>query len=211
MMGVSTSTLRIWDRKKLFKANYRTAGGHRRYSINSLLAHIGPFLVERTIGIVKEFGLITPAVEEPPYHINARFIEVALFDVAEYHGLGITAFEALASGFYTGKYLDGTPEGSRFSIEPIKKGLPSDIFEKRRPLLLELIKVADSLEISLSQLALAWVLRSPEINSTIKGASKPEQVIENVGASNVTLDDDTLEKVEIILNNKPTTPFRQWG
>jgi predicted site-specific integrase-resolvase len=41
MMGVSTSTLRIWDRKKMFKANYRTAGGHRRYSINSLLAHIG--------------------------------------------------------------------------------------------------------------------------------------------------------------------------
>ncbi len=41
MMGVSTSALRVWDRKKLFKANYRTVGGHRRYNINSLLEHMG--------------------------------------------------------------------------------------------------------------------------------------------------------------------------
>ena len=170
-----------------------------------------PFLVERTIGIAKEHGLIPPAVEEPPYHINARFIEVELFDVAKYHGLGITAFEALASGFYTGKYVDIIPEGSRFSIEPIKKGIPEGLFERRRPLIIKLKEVANSLEIPLSQLALAWVLRNPEISSTIMGASKPAQVIENVGASDVSLDEETLEKMEEILDNKPTTPFRQWG
>jgi aryl-alcohol dehydrogenase-like predicted oxidoreductase len=170
-----------------------------------------PFLVERTIGIAKRQGLIPPTVEEPPYHINARFIEVELFDVAKYHGLGITAFEALAGGFYTGKYLDGIPEGSRFSIELIKKDIPEGIFEKRRKQIVELTKVAESLEISLSQLALAWVLRNPEISSTIMGASKPEQVIENAKACNVTLNDESLEKLENVLNNKPTTPFRQWG
>ncbi|MFX1285594.1 MAG: aldo/keto reductase [Promethearchaeota archaeon] len=170
-----------------------------------------PFLVERTIGIAKEHGLIPPAVEEPPYHINARFIEVELFDVANYHGLGITAFEALAGGFYTGKYVDGIPEESRFSIDLIREGIPPGLFEKRRPQILKLIEVANSLEIPLSQLALAWVLRNPEISSTIMGASKPEQVSENAGACDVSLDEETLEKIEEILDNKPTTPFRQWG
>ena len=170
-----------------------------------------PFLVERTIGIAKEYGLIPPAVEEPPYHINSRFIEVELFDVANHHGLGITTFEALAGGFYTGKYIDKIPDGSRFSIEDISKDIPAGIIEKRRPLLLKLTEIANSLEIPLSQLALAWVLRNPEISSTIMGASKPEQVIENAGACDVSLDEETLEKMEEILDNKPTTPFRQWG
>ncbi|MFX0210515.1 MAG: aldo/keto reductase [Candidatus Hodarchaeota archaeon] len=170
-----------------------------------------PFLVERTIGIAKEHGLIPPAVEEPPYHVNARFIEVELFDVANYHGLGITAFEALASGFYTGKYLDGIPKDSRFSIEAIWNGIPKDLFEKRRAQLINLSEIAKSIEIPLSQLALAWVLRRPEISSTIMGASKPEQVTENAAACDVVLNEKTLEKIEKILDNKPSTPFRQWG
>ena len=170
-----------------------------------------PFLVERTIGIAKEHGLIPPAVEEPPYHINARFIEVELFDVAKYHGLGITAFEALASGFYTGKYIDKIPDGSRFSIELIRKEIPAGLFERRRPQILKLMEIANSLGIPLSQLALAWVLRNPEISSTIMGASKSEQVIENTGACDVSLDEETLEKIENVLDNKPTTHFRQWG
>lgn len=170
-----------------------------------------PFLVERTIGIAKEYGFIPPAVEEPPYHINSRFIEVELFDVANHHGLGITAFEALAGGFYTGKYVEKIPEGSRFSIELISKDIPADLFERRRVQIVKLIEVANSLEIPLSQLTLAWVLRNPEISSTIMGASKPEQVIENAGACDVSLEEETLEKMEEILNNKPTTPFRQWG
>jgi aryl-alcohol dehydrogenase-like predicted oxidoreductase len=170
-----------------------------------------PFLVERTIGIAKEFGLIPPAVEEPPYHLNARFIEVELFDIANYHGLGITAFEALGSGFYTGKYLEGIPENSRFAIDAIWKDIPKDLFEKRKTQLLKLIEIANSIEIPLSQLALAWVLRRPEISSTIMGASKPEQVIENATASDVTLNDEILKLIENTLDNKPTTPFRQWG
>lgn len=170
-----------------------------------------PFLVERTIGIAKESGLIPPAVEEPPYHMNARFIEVELLDVAKYHGLGITAFEALSGGLYTGKYLNGFPRDSRFSIDAIKKDLPKNLFEKRRIQLLKLLEVAGSIDIPLSQLALAWVLRKPEITSTIMGATKPEQVIENAAASEVKLNEEKLEMIEKILDNKPTTPFRQWG
>lgn len=170
-----------------------------------------PFLVERTIGIAKNFGLIPPAVEEPPYHINARFIEVELFDTTNYHGLGITAFEALSGGLYTGKYLKGIPADSRFAIKAIQEDLPKDLFKRREAQITELIGVASSIDIPMNQLALAWVLRRPEITSTIMGASKPEQVIENAAASGVTLSDETLAKIEEILENKPTTPFRQWG
>ena len=63
----------------------------------------------------------------------------------------------------------------------------------------------------MSQLTIAWVLRRPEISSTIMGASKPEQVIENAAASDVMLSEETLDQIEEILDNKPTTPFRQWG
>ncbi|MFX0172180.1 MAG: aldo/keto reductase [Candidatus Hodarchaeota archaeon] len=170
-----------------------------------------PFLVERTIGIAKELGLIPPAVEEPPYHMNSRFIEVELFDVANYHGLGITAFEALGSGFYTGKYLEGIPENSRFAIDAIRKGIPKGLFERRKTQLSKLIEIANSIEIPLSQLALAWALRRPEISSTIMGASKPEQVVENAAASDIILNDEILKQMEEILDNEPTTPFRQWG
>ncbi|MHA2226918.1 MAG: aldo/keto reductase [Candidatus Hodarchaeales archaeon] len=164
-----------------------------------------PFIVERAIGIAKAHGLIPPAVEEPPYHINARFIEIDLFDTAEYHGLGITSFEALATGFYTGKYLDEIPKGSRGAdITPY----PQEIIDKRRNQLLELTEVAKSLEISLSQLILAWSLRNPLISSTIMGASKNHHVIENAGASGIELKPDVQEKMEEILNNKPSSEYR---
>lgn len=163
-----------------------------------------PYIVERTIGIAKENGLIPPSVEEPPYHINARFIEADLFYVADYHGLGITAFEALATGFYTGKYLDGIPEDSRGAkVEQI----PQNIIDERREQILALKEVASSLEIPLSQLMFAWVLRNPQISSTIMGASKPEQVIENCGASGIVLSQDTLETIEDILDNNPRKKY----
>lgn len=163
-----------------------------------------PYIIERAIGIAKENGLISPTVEEPPYHINARFIESDLFHVADYHGLGITAFEALATGFYTGKYLDGIPEDSRGAIV---EHLPQNIIDERREQILALREVASSLEIPLSQLMFAWVLRNPQISSTIMGASKPEQVIENCGASGIVLPQDALEKIEAILDNDPRKKY----
>ncbi len=164
-----------------------------------------PFLIERAIGIAREHGLIPPAVEEPPYHIMARFIEVDLFEVAKHHGLGITSFEALATGFYTGKYLDKIPEDSRRAlINPI----PQNVIDSRREQLLTLKKIAESLNISLAQLMLAWTLRSSLISSSIMGASKVEHVRENALASGINLPQETLEKIEELLANTPTSDYR---
>lgn len=164
-----------------------------------------PFLIERAIGIAKEAGLIPPSVEEPPYHINARFIEVDLFDVAEFHGLGITSFEALGTGFYTGKYLELIPEGSRAAIV---NHIPKEVFEQRKAQIIGLKEIAQEINASLAQLMLAWTLRNPLISSTIMGGSKPEHVIENSKASGIVLEQDILEKIEDLVKNKPSIPYR---
>jgi aryl-alcohol dehydrogenase-like predicted oxidoreductase len=170
-----------------------------------------PFLIERTIGISKEYGLIPPCVEEPPYHFNARFIEVELFDLANHHGMGITSFEALSGGLYTGKYIGGIPENSRFAIKEIGKSISKDLLAKRNKQIIELSKIAEQINISLAQLALAWTLRNTEISSSIMGGTKKEQVKENASASGIDLNTEVLERIEEVLDNKPTTHYRQWG
>ncbi len=70
----------------------------------------------------------------------------------------------------------------------------------------KLTEIATSLDITTGQLALAWILRRPEVSSAIVGATKPEHVIDNVGASDVILSKDTLEQVESVLDNEPEWP-----
>ena len=83
--------------------------------------------------------------------------------------------------------------------------MTEEIIETRREQLQKLTKIASSLDIPLCQLALAWVLRLPEISSTIMGASKPEQVAVNTGASDVTLDNDV---VDLIFYTKTSVFFK---
>jgi aryl-alcohol dehydrogenase-like predicted oxidoreductase len=169
-----------------------------------------PYLVERTIGIAKELGCYPPAVEEPPYSMFHRFIEVDLLDVAHFHGLGITAFEALWCGILTGKYICGVPEGSRASaLADLQRRITSKDFRKKYDFKLKaLVELAESINTPLSNLALAWVLRRPEISSTIMGASRPEHVMSNAAASEVTLSKNVLQRIEKILDNKPKSLFK---
>lgn len=164
-----------------------------------------PLTVERMIHIANEQGLIPPSVEQPPYHINARFIELDLFDVARYHGLGIVSFEALAGGFYTGKYQQGIPDDSRAAQTDF---VSDEIIEKRREQLSKLTQIAKELDITMAQLAIAWTLRNDEISSSLTGASKPEQVVENAAASEVDLSEGILDNIEEILDNKPQSDYR---
>ncbi|MFW9978887.1 MAG: aldo/keto reductase [Candidatus Thorarchaeota archaeon] len=165
-----------------------------------------PHLVERTISIAKENGYIAPSVEEPPYHMMARFIEVDLIPVAKYHGLGLTTFEALATGLFTGKYMNDTPIGSR--NDTFQK-FPEEVTERYARILPGLKDLADSIGIGMNHLAIAWTLRLPEISSSIMGARLPEQVRSNVEATDVILSNETLERIEEILANKPRIFYSQ--
>lgn len=164
-----------------------------------------PHLIERTIAIAKEHGYIPPAVEEPPYHMMVRFIEVDLIPMAKDHGLGLTTFEALATGLLTGKYQKEIPKDSRGGTF---HDIPPEVYEKYRKIIPRLMELAQSLDIGMNHLAIAWTLRHPEVTSSLMGARLPEQVKSNVEAIDVELSDETLKKIEEILENKPRVFYR---
>lgn len=160
--------------------------------------------LERAMGICKEYKLTPPAVEQPKYNMLDRTIELEIMESCDYHGLGIVPWSPLAQGILTGKYNDGIPEGSRAAggSQFIKRELTEENIAKVKAL----TPIASGLGITVSQLALAWILRRSEISSVITGATKPEQLLENLKATDVTLDADTIQKIEEILNNKPSFP-----
>lgn len=129
-----------------------------------------------------------------------RHIEPEIIPTCAKHGIGITVFSPLAQGILTGKYNSGIPAGSRASWSDwLKNELTEENIEKVR----KLTNLAKDLGITMSQLALAWILRRPEITSAIVGASKPEQLKETLKAGDIKLTEDVLEEIEKILANAP--------
>ncbi|MCB0965148.1 MAG: aldo/keto reductase, partial [Acidimicrobiales bacterium] len=97
-------------------------------------------------------------------------------------GLGLTTWSPLASGLLTGKYVDGVPEGSRASLPGYEwlRGMLTD--ETKNGQVRELMALAERLEVSTSQLAIAWCAANPRVSTVITGASTVDQVTENMGA-----------------------------
>ena len=165
--------------------------------------------------IARREHLIPPIMEQPEYNMLHRDkIEKEYLPLYEKIGLGTTIWSPLRSGILTGKYNDGIPDGSRLSLEGyewLKKALLSDEGKKNLEKVRELTKIAEELGISMSALALTWVLKNPNVSTVITGASKPEQVKENMKVlDNINLlTDDVMERIEKILNNKPE-PEKDW-
>ncbi len=152
--------------------------------------------IESAVDIAKEWLGYQPFVEQPRYNMLDRHIEDAIMPMCAEKGLGIVVWSPLAQGVLTTKYLNGIPEGSRATYsEWIKQDLTEANIERVK----KLATIAADLGLTIPQLALAWILRRPEISSVITGASRPEQVIENVQASGVKLSDDVLAEIETIL------------
>ncbi len=159
--------------------------------------------LERAHAIAREHGLQRPIVEQPMYNMLWRHIELEIVPVAHSLGMGFTTWSPLYQGILTGKYNDGVPEGSRASRdEGFLKYLTEDVQQK----IIKMTAIAESMDITMTQLALAWILRRPEISAVLIGATKPEQVKENVRASDVSLTSATLQEIEEILNNAPEWP-----
>ncbi|HWR82992.1 MAG TPA: aldo/keto reductase family protein [Candidatus Deferrimicrobium sp.] len=139
-----------------------------------------------------------PVVEQPRYNLLDRQIEHEIIPTCVRYGLGLTVFSPLAQGLLTGKYNEGTPPSSRGATTPWLRDTltPENIAKTKR-----LSEVARSAGMTLSQLALAWVLRRPEISSAIIGATSVEQLNENIGASGVTLTTDTMAAIDDILSD----------
>jgi voltage-dependent potassium channel beta subunit len=165
--------------------------------------------------IARREHLIPPLMEQPEYNMFQREkIEKEFLPLYEKIGLGTTIFSPLKSGVLTGKYNDGVPEKSRLSLESyewLKNIIFSEDGMKNIEKVNQLSKIAYDLEISMSGLALAWAINNPNVSTVITGASRPEQVKENMKAIEYVelLTDDVIEKIEEILQNKPI-PERDW-
>jgi len=153
-------------------------------------------------------ALAIPGVErfvssQPEYSMLWRKPEPAVFPLCAAEGIGQVVWSPLAQGVLTGKYRPGSPPppGSRAASD--KSG--SWMGRWRDDEVLEAVDrlrpVAEQAGMPMARLALAWVLRRPEVTSAIVGASRPEQVDENVSASGVTFDDDLLEAVDKALGD----------
>ena len=128
-------------------------------------------------------NLRKPITEQPQYNLfERRRVEREYARLYEDTGLGLTTWSPLASGLLTGKYIDGVPEESRAALpgyEWLKDPLTN---ERRNGQVKELMMVADRLGVTVAQLAIAWCAANPRVSTVITGASRPEQVVENMGA-----------------------------
>ena len=157
------------------------------------------------IQVAETHHLHKPIVEQPIYNLFDRHRFAADYDaVYEDYGYGSTTWSPLASGLLTGKYNDGIPEDSRLA-HPDYTWLQQFATEERLAKVRLLSKLADELDVPLAQLALAWLLRLPEVSSVITGASRVSQVHQNLEALDVLdkLTPDVLAKIEEIMDNDP--------
>jgi aryl-alcohol dehydrogenase-like predicted oxidoreductase len=147
-------------------------------------------------------GLTAFSSSQPQYSMLWRKPEAGVFAACARHGIGNLAFSPLAHGVLTGKYAPGQPPppGSRGASEEMNVFMETAGRHYRSDYLLEAVAelrpIAAALGLTMAQMALAWVLRRPEIASAIIGASRPEQIADNVRAVGVKLPAEVLEQID---------------
>jgi aryl-alcohol dehydrogenase-like predicted oxidoreductase len=148
-------------------------------------------------------------MEQPQYNMFAReLFEQEYAPLYRDLGHGATVFSPLAAGLLTGKYNDGVPEGSRLALGEYGWLKDMIITPERIEKARQLAPVADELGCSMAQLGLAWCLKNPDVSSLITGASRPEQITENLKALEVVpkLAPDVLGRIDgILLGDAPPT------
>lgn len=161
--------------------------------------------VMQAYAVAMQNGLIPPTMEQPQYNMfHRKRVELDLSLLCREYGLGLTTWSPLYFGILSGKYNDGIPEKSRASISEMA-WIRDQITPERIAIVRQLTTLAQELEITTAQLAIAWLLRRKEVSSVITGASRMEQLDENLGAATAEeqLTEEILEQIEQILGNTP--------
>jgi len=163
-------------------------------------------------GIARQYGLTPPTMEQPQYNMFHRDkFEVEFNKLYSEIGLGTTIWSPLSSGILTGKYNNEIPKDTRFELanmDWLKKEALGEDGQKNIEKAKQLTLLAKELNTNLPRLALAWCLKNKNVSTVITGASKVEQLKDNLQALEVVekLTDDVLLQIETILNNKPKFP-----
>ncbi len=156
--------------------------------------------------VADRYHLIAPTVEQPQYNMFERFkMEQDYLPVFKNAGMGTTIWSPLAAGFLTGKYNNGIPEGSRLAIEGFDWLKDRWIQDAKLEKVKKLTALSDESGVSLAALSIAWTINNPNVTTAILGATKKEQLLENLKAlpALALLSDEVIEKIENILQNKP--------
>lgn len=154
--------------------------------------------IAQAVEFARANGLHAPITEQPEYSMIRRDrVEKEILPYTETAGVGLVVWSPLAMGLLTGKYDDGKPEGARLTEKENwgKNFLTDENIQKVR----DLKAIADSLNITRAQLALAWILRQKGVSSVITGATKVQQIEDTVKAAGVRLSSDVIDQIETIL------------
>ena len=163
-------------------------------------SEFSPADLESLYTIAARDGLVGPTMEQTCHSmLNRARVDGELLPVFQKHGLGTTIYSPLAIGILTGKYNNGIPAKSAIAQggDWMKNLLTQATLDKTR----KLSALAAELGMSLTHLALAWCLKNPNVSTAIIGATRPEQVIENVAAVDQIekLTTDVMQRIEVIL------------
>jgi voltage-dependent potassium channel beta subunit len=154
--------------------------------------------------IADRHHLRKPVMEQPQYNLfERRRVEQEYARLYDDIGLGLTTWSPLASGLLSGKYLDGVPEGSRASLAGYD-WLAGRLTDREANDTVRRLKViADELGCTMSQFSIAWCMANPNVSSVITGASRVDQVAENLGALRVldAFDPDMLERIDAVVRS----------
>jgi voltage-dependent potassium channel beta subunit len=162
--------------------------------------------------VARQFNLTPPRMEQPQYNLFERErVEGDFRRLYSQIGLGTTVFSPLASGVLTGKYNDGLENEGRLNLpgyEWLKEIYESETGRQRLEKTRQLTTLAGELGAPVHHLALAWCLKNPNVSSVILGASRLEQLQDNLKALDVVdrLDDEVMARIEAIVDNRPPAP-----
>jgi voltage-dependent potassium channel beta subunit len=152
--------------------------------------------------IAERHHLAKPVMEQPQYNLFHRDrVETEYARLYQDIGLGLTTWSPLASGLLTGKYNDGVPAGSRAALKGYEWLAETIVDPAKIAKVRQLTPIAKELGCTLAQLALAWCVKNPHVSTVITGASRPEQVTENMKAQDVVprLTAEVLSRIEAIV------------
>lgn len=159
--------------------------------------------------VAAQLGLIGPTVEQPQYHLLERNkMENEYLMIFKTVGMGTTIWSPLAAGLLSGKYNDGIPEGSRFALtgfEWLKDRWMQDRFVEKAK---QLQSLAQELGVTMAQLSIGWCIKNPNVTTAILGATRKEQLYENLGAldASAKLSPEIMQRIDDIVQTKPLLP-----
>jgi aryl-alcohol dehydrogenase-like predicted oxidoreductase len=160
--------------------------------------------IQAALKIADQMGLDRIVSNQPQYNMIWRVIESEVIPLSAQEGIGQIVWSPIAQGVLTGKYLPGAapPAGSRATDERgsgfVSRYLTDELLTRVQLLL----PVAEQAGLTLAQLAVAWTLQNPAVSAAIIGATRPDQVTENVKASGVRLDPEVLKQIDAILGDQ---------